>query len=144
MTHKALITGIGGREPKIDGEAFVAPTASVIGDVTLEAGASLWYGAVARGDVERISVGARSNIQDNCTLHADPGFPVTIGERVSVGHKTGDWEPQIGNDVGIVFAPSGPIVMAAFTNANTGPMWKLNGALGKVAEDVLNAWSRTR
>lgn len=87
MTHKALITGIGGREPKIDEGAFVAPTASVIGDVTLETGASLWYGAVARGDVERISVGARSNIQDNCTLHADPGFPVTIGERVSVGHN---------------------------------------------------------
>ncbi|NNN37555.1 gamma carbonic anhydrase family protein [Streptomyces sp. S3(2020)] len=87
MTHKALITGIGGREPKIDEEAFVAPTASVIGDVTLEAGASVWYGAVVRGDVERISVGARSNIQDNCTLHADPGFPVTIGERVSVGHN---------------------------------------------------------
>lgn len=87
MAHKALITGIGGKEPTIDGEAFVAPTASVIGDVTLHAGASLWYGAVARGDVERISVGAQSNIQDNCTLHADPGFPVTIGERVSVGHN---------------------------------------------------------
>jgi carbonic anhydrase/acetyltransferase-like protein (isoleucine patch superfamily) len=87
MAHKALITGIGGKEPTIDGEAFVAPTASVIGDVTLQTGASLWYGAVARGDVERISVGAQSNIQDNCTLHADPGFPVTIGERVSVGHN---------------------------------------------------------
>ncbi|MEU0030153.1 gamma carbonic anhydrase family protein [Streptomyces sp. NPDC006335] len=87
MAHKALITGIGGRDPQIHGEAFVAPTASVIGDVTLEAGASLWYGAVARGDVERISVGAQSNVQDNCTLHADPGFPVTIGERVSVGHN---------------------------------------------------------
>ncbi len=59
----------------------------MIGDVTLQAGASVWYGAVLRGDVERISVGARSNIQDNCTLHADPGFPVTIGERVSVGHN---------------------------------------------------------
>ncbi|MFJ6087110.1 gamma carbonic anhydrase family protein [Streptomyces sp. NPDC092369] len=87
MTHEALITGIGGREPRIDGTAFVAPTASVIGDVTLGAGASVWYGAVLRGDVERISVGARANIQDNCTLHADPGFPVSIGERVSVGHN---------------------------------------------------------
>ncbi|MDX3748325.1 gamma carbonic anhydrase family protein [Streptomyces sp. AK08-02] len=87
MTHKALITGIGGREPKVDEEAFVAPTSSVIGDVTLQAGSSVWYGAVLRGDVERISVGTRSNIQDNCTLHADPGFPVTIGERVSVGHN---------------------------------------------------------
>ncbi|MEU9336339.1 gamma carbonic anhydrase family protein [Streptomyces sp. NPDC048290] len=87
MTQQALITGIGGREPEIDPTAFVAPTAAVIGDVTIRAGASIWYGAVLRGDVERISVGADSNIQDNCTLHADPGFPVTVGERVSVGHN---------------------------------------------------------
>jgi beta-lactamase class A len=71
----------------------------------------------------------------------DTRLPQRIGERVPVGHKTGDWEPQIGNDVGIVFAPGGPIVMAAFTNANTGPMWRLNSTLGRVAEDVLNAWS---
>jgi carbonic anhydrase/acetyltransferase-like protein (isoleucine patch superfamily) len=87
MTHKALITGIGGREPEVTGAAFVAPTASVIGDVTLGAGASVWYGAVLRGDAERITVGADSNVQDNCTLHADPGFPVTVGERVSIGHN---------------------------------------------------------
>ncbi|WP_326654328.1 gamma carbonic anhydrase family protein [Streptomyces anthocyanicus] len=87
MTQKALITGIGGKDPKVDAEVFVAPTASVVGDVTLHAGASVWYGAVLRGDVERISVGADSNIQDNCTLHADPGFPVTVGERVSIGHN---------------------------------------------------------
>ncbi|MEV8123275.1 gamma carbonic anhydrase family protein [Streptomyces sp. NPDC085944] len=87
MTQKALITGIGGKDPKVDAEAFVAPTASVVGDVTLHAGAGVWYGAVLRGDVERISVGANSNVQDNCTLHADPGFPVTVGERVSIGHN---------------------------------------------------------
>ncbi|MFF9859557.1 gamma carbonic anhydrase family protein [Streptomyces tendae] len=87
MTQKALITGIGGKDPKVDAESFVAPTASVVGDVTLHAGASVWYGAVLRGDVERISVGADSNVQDNCTLHADPGFPVTVGERVSIGHN---------------------------------------------------------
>ncbi|MEU9735323.1 gamma carbonic anhydrase family protein [Streptomyces sp. NPDC048002] len=82
-----MIKGIGGREPKVDQDVFVAPTASVIGDVTLLRGASVWYGAVLRGDVERISVGASSNVQDNCTLHADPGFPVTVGERVSIGHN---------------------------------------------------------
>ncbi|MFB8776073.1 gamma carbonic anhydrase family protein [Streptomyces broussonetiae] len=82
-----MIKGIGGREPKVDEGVFVAPTASVIGDVTLRAGASVWYGAVLRGDVERISVGPSSNVQDNCTLHADPGFPVTVGERVSIGHN---------------------------------------------------------
>ncbi|MDG9715736.1 gamma carbonic anhydrase family protein [Streptomyces sp. DH24] len=87
MTHKALIKGIGGKDPKVAPEAFVAPTSSVIGDVTLHTGASVWYGAVLRGDVERITVGANSNVQDNCTLHADPGFPVTVGERVSVGHN---------------------------------------------------------
>jgi carbonic anhydrase/acetyltransferase-like protein (isoleucine patch superfamily) len=87
MTQQALITGIGGKDPKVDADAFVAPTSAVIGDVTLHAGASVWYGAVLRGDVERISVGASSNVQDNCTLHADPGFPVSVGERVSIGHN---------------------------------------------------------
>ncbi|MFJ8493255.1 gamma carbonic anhydrase family protein [Streptomyces sp. NPDC094038] len=87
MTRQALIVGIGGREPKIEDDVFVAPTASVIGDVTLRAGASVWYGAVVRGDVEKITVGAQANVQDNVTLHADPGFPVTVGERVSIGHN---------------------------------------------------------
>ncbi|MFE1754401.1 gamma carbonic anhydrase family protein [Streptomyces anandii] len=87
MTHKALITGIGGREPRVDEGAFVAPTATVVGDVALSAGASVWYGAVLRGDVESITVGADSNVQDNCTLHADPGFPVSVGDRVSIGHN---------------------------------------------------------
>ena len=87
MTQKALIVGIGGKEPRLDAEVFVAPTASVIGDVTLHAGASVWYGAVLRGDVERITVGAQANVQDNVTLHADPGFPVSVGERVSIGHN---------------------------------------------------------
>lgn len=87
MTQKALIVGIGGNEPRLDAEVFVAPTASVIGDVTLHTGASVWYGAVLRGDVERITVGAQANVQDNVTLHADPGFPVSVGERVSIGHN---------------------------------------------------------
>ncbi|MBL1082973.1 gamma carbonic anhydrase family protein [Streptomyces actinomycinicus] len=87
MTQKALIVGIGGKEPQVDPEAFVAPTACVIGDVTLHPGTSVWYGAVVRGDVEKITVGAQTNVQDNVTLHADPGFPVTVGERVSIGHN---------------------------------------------------------
>ncbi|MFK0153991.1 gamma carbonic anhydrase family protein [Streptomyces sp. NPDC090499] len=87
MTQRALIVGIGGREPKVGADVFVAPTASVIGDVTLGAGASVWYGAVVRGDVEKITVGAQANVQDNVTLHADPGFPVSVGERVSIGHN---------------------------------------------------------
>lgn len=87
MTEGALIAGVGGKEPKVDPEAFTAPTSVVIGDVRLGAGASVWYHAVLRGDAEAISVGAGSNIQDNCTVHADPGFPATVGERVSVGHN---------------------------------------------------------
>ncbi|MFF4585856.1 gamma carbonic anhydrase family protein [Streptomyces sp. NPDC001388] len=98
MTHRALIVGIGGREPKVDEEAFVAPTAAVVGDVTLEAGASVWYGAVVRGDVERITVRRDANIQDNVTLHADPGFPVTVGERVSVGHNAVVHGATVGDD----------------------------------------------
>jgi carbonic anhydrase/acetyltransferase-like protein (isoleucine patch superfamily) len=87
LTHQALITAIGGRRPHIDPEAFTAPTSVLLGDVELGAGASVWYGAVLRADVERITVGASSNVQDNCTLHADPGFPVHVGERVSIGHN---------------------------------------------------------
>ncbi|MFJ3234137.1 gamma carbonic anhydrase family protein [Streptomyces sp. NPDC086787] len=98
MTHEALIVGMGGKEPRIAPEVFVAPTASVIGDVTLHAGASVWYGAVVRGDVERITVGADANIQDNVTLHADPGFPLDIGERVSVGHNAVVHGATVGDD----------------------------------------------
>lgn len=87
MGHEALITGFGGKNPKIDQDAFTAPTSVIIGEVTLHAGASAWYGAVIRADGGPIVVGADSNIQDNCSLHVDLGFPMTIGERVSVGHN---------------------------------------------------------
>lgn len=69
-----------------DGEYFVAPTATVIGNVKLEKHASVWFGAVIRGDNELIHIGERSNIQENCVLHTDPGFPMTIGPDVTVGH----------------------------------------------------------
>ncbi|MGW7406624.1 gamma carbonic anhydrase family protein [Streptomyces sp. NPDC054833] len=98
MTHKALIVGMGGKDPEIDPESFVAPTACVIGDVVLLAGASVWYGAVVRGDTERITVGASANVQDNATLHADPGFPVTVGERVSIGHNAVVHGATVGDD----------------------------------------------
>lgn len=75
-----------GRAPTIDPEAYVTETAVVIGNVALAAGASIWFGAVLRGDNDPITIGARSNIQDNCTLHADPGFPATVGEGCTVGH----------------------------------------------------------
>ncbi|PBC65311.1 gamma carbonic anhydrase family protein [Streptomyces sp. Tue6028] len=87
MTQQALIMGIGGKDPQVDQEAFAAPTSVIIGDVTLHAGASAWYGAVLRADCGPIVIGADSNVQDNCSLHVDQGFPITIGERVSVGHN---------------------------------------------------------
>lgn len=82
-----LIAAVAGRKPDIDPEAFVAPTAVVVGAVRLGPRANVWYQAVLRGDAEAITVGAESNIQDNCTVHADLGFPAVLGERVTVGHN---------------------------------------------------------
>jgi carbonic anhydrase/acetyltransferase-like protein (isoleucine patch superfamily) len=73
--------------PEIDDSAFVAPTAVVVGAVTMGAQASIWYSAVARADSESIEIGERSNVQDGSTLHSDPGFPLVIGRGVTVGHR---------------------------------------------------------
>jgi carbonic anhydrase/acetyltransferase-like protein (isoleucine patch superfamily) len=83
-----MIAKLGGAAPALSGEAFVAPTAVVVGAVRLAAGTSVWYGSVLRADGGgRIVIGALSNIQDNCTLHADEEHPVVVGERVTVGHN---------------------------------------------------------
>ncbi|MCB1519777.1 MAG: gamma carbonic anhydrase family protein [Hyphomicrobiaceae bacterium] len=68
------------------GRFWVAPNAVVLGNVVIEDDASVWFGAVIRGDNEEIRLGARSNIQDGCVLHTDPGFPMTIGPDVTIGH----------------------------------------------------------
>ena len=73
--------------PQVHPEAWVATTAVLIGDVQLEAGASLWPTAVARGDVCAIRVGEGSNVQDGAVLHGDPGQPVLIGRDVTIGHR---------------------------------------------------------
>lgn len=78
---------IGERAPQIDDNAFVAEEATLIGDVRLAAGASVWPGATLRGDNEPITIGAGSNIQEGAVLHADPGFPLAVHEHVSVGHQ---------------------------------------------------------
>ncbi len=65
---------------------WIAPTAVVIGDVRLEYEASVWWGAVLRGDNEMIAIGAGSNVQDNSVLHTDPGFPLRVGPLVTIGH----------------------------------------------------------
>ncbi len=66
---------------------WIAPDANVIGRVVLQVGASVWFGATLRGDNELIFVGAGSNIQENCVLHTDPGFKLTIGKNCTIGHK---------------------------------------------------------
>ena len=73
--------------PTIHPTAFTAPTAVVIGDVTMGAESSVWYTTVLRGDVAPITVGSQSNIQDGTIVHVDEGFPCVIGKRVGVGHR---------------------------------------------------------
>lgn len=81
------MVAIGDRVPQVDPGAWLAPGSTVSGAVTVGPGSSIWYGASVRGDGERISIGAGSNVQDNASVHADPGFPAAIGDRVSVGHN---------------------------------------------------------
>jgi carbonic anhydrase/acetyltransferase-like protein (isoleucine patch superfamily) len=78
---------LGEDRPRIHPEAWVAPGAVVVGRVTLGRGANVWYGSVLRGDDEEIIVGEDCNIQDLCCLHADPGTPAVLEDRVSLGHK---------------------------------------------------------
>jgi carbonic anhydrase/acetyltransferase-like protein (isoleucine patch superfamily) len=81
------IYGIDGHFPRIAPDAYVVDNATVIGRVTLEAGVSVWFNAVLRGDGDNIVIGAGSNVQDGAVLHVDPGFPLTLGAGVSVGHQ---------------------------------------------------------
>ncbi|MGY1712611.1 gamma carbonic anhydrase family protein [Geodermatophilus sp. SYSU D00758] len=85
--------------PRIDDEAFVAPTAVVVGAVTMGPRSSLWYGAVARADAEVIEIGEGSNVQDGCTLHSDPGFPLVVGRGVTVGHRVVLHGARVDDDV---------------------------------------------
>jgi carbonic anhydrase/acetyltransferase-like protein (isoleucine patch superfamily) len=82
----ALVLPFDGVEPIVHADAWLAPTAAVIGRATIEAGASLFYGAVVRADMDRVVLGAGSNLQDNVVVHTDYGFPTWIGTGVSVGH----------------------------------------------------------
>jgi carbonic anhydrase/acetyltransferase-like protein (isoleucine patch superfamily) len=85
--------------PKIDDDAFVAPTAVVVGAVTMGPRSSIWYGAVARADASTIEIGEASNVQDGCTLHSDEGFPLVIGRGVTVGHNVVLHGARVDDDV---------------------------------------------
>lgn len=79
---------LGDIEPSLPAEFFwIAPTAVVIGNVHLGENVGIWFGSVLRGDNEPITIGANTNIQENCVFHSDPGFPVNIGEGCTIGHK---------------------------------------------------------
>lgn len=95
MTHcpDVSIIPFGGKVPQIHPDAFIAPGCRIIGDVTIEAGASIWYNCVIRADVNRVVIGARTNVQDGSVIHCDSakpgrpeGFPTLIGEDVLIGH----------------------------------------------------------
>ena len=81
-----MILTFNGRVPEVDASAFVAENATLIGAVTLGPESSVFYGSVLRADRDSITLGTRSNLQDNVTVHCDPGAPVVIGSGVSVGH----------------------------------------------------------
>ncbi len=78
---------LGDAAPQLAGDAFVADSAEVIGRVVMAPGSSVWYGVIIRGDTDTITIGRGSNVQDGSMLHADPGFPLTLGENVTVGHQ---------------------------------------------------------
>jgi len=82
-----MIYDLGGDTPLLEDGVWVAPDANVIGRILLRAKASVWFGATLRGDNETIEVGPGTNIQENCVLHTDMGFPLTIGRDCTIGHK---------------------------------------------------------
>jgi carbonic anhydrase/acetyltransferase-like protein (isoleucine patch superfamily) len=83
------ILRLGDKQPQLppEGEYWIAPNATVLGNVILRPGASVWFGAVLRGDNEPITIGEDSNVQDGAVLHTDPGSPLTLGCGVTVGHQ---------------------------------------------------------
>jgi len=82
-----MIYALDGISPELHPDTWVAPDANLIGRIVLEEGASVWFGATLRGDNEVIRVGSRSNVQENCVLHTDIGYPLTIGSDCTIGHR---------------------------------------------------------
>ena len=94
-----MIYSLGDKKINLDNADFwVAPSASVIGDITLKKNASVWFGAILRGDNDPIIVGENSNIQDNSVCHTDDGMPLVIGDNVTVGHKVILHSCSVGNN----------------------------------------------
>lgn len=131
-----------------EGSAWVAPNAVALGKVELCEEASVWFGAVLRGDNELIKVGARSNVQDGCVLHTDPGFPLTIGEDCTIGHMVMLHGCTIGNGcligIGSIVLNGAKIGDGSLVGANTlitegkefPPRSMILGSPGKVVREL--------
>ncbi|OYV91923.1 MAG: gamma carbonic anhydrase family protein [Planctomycetia bacterium 21-64-5] len=87
------------RPEQIAADVYIAAGAQIVGDVTIGPESSIWFNAVLRGDTESVRIGRGTNIQDNCVLHADPGFPCTLGDGVAVGHAAVVHGAAIGDNV---------------------------------------------
>ena len=132
--------------PDISLAAFVAANAVVIGSVKIAAGVSIWYGAVVRGDVERIEIGECTNVQDGAILHGDPGKPTILEDRVTVGHRAVVHSAYIerGSLIGIgavvldgVRVGAGSIIGAgAVVTKNVPPLSLVIGVPGKVIRQI--------
>ena len=122
-------TGLGGvaerlkRGPRIHPGAFVAPGATVVGDVRLDEESSVWYGAVLRGDINRIVIGAQTNLQDGAIVHLANEYPVIVGERVTVGHGAIVHACQVDDEVligmGAIILDGAEIGARSIIGANT-------------------------
>ncbi len=125
-----MLIALGDKAPQVADTAWVAPNATLAGSVVIGDGASVWYGAVLRADNEPITIGARSNVQDNCAFHVDKGKPVFLGEGVSVGHGAVIHGATIGDHV---LVGMGAIIMNGAVIGSE----SLIAAGALVAEDVV-------
>lgn len=98
-TTSATLIAYDGTRPTVHPEAWLAPGVILVGGTSIDARASVWYGSVVRADMDTITIGARSNLQDGCVVHTDFGIPTVVGEGVSVGHRAVLHGCTIGDDV---------------------------------------------
>ena len=134
---------------------FPNDSGSASRSMILVADSSRWLGRTTAREISRLleqlqrgELGNRESTQQMMRMLRQQFYasrlPQRIRSRAAIAHKTGDWPPLLGNDVGIVFSETGPIVMAVFTNGNRGDFFELEAIEGRIAEDVLDAWGRAR
>tara|TARA_B100000029_G_C17458399_1_gene917579 strand:- start:637 stop:1149 length:513 start_codon:yes stop_codon:yes gene_type:complete len=118
-----MIYNFENKSVKREGNNWIAPNATIIGDVVLKNDSSVWFNAVLRGDIEKIILGEGSNIQDGSVLHTDPGYPLTVGSGVTVGHMVMLHGCKIGNDsligIGSIILNNAKVGKNCIIGANT-------------------------